>query len=582
MIKNIRHLLLPVVLCICSGAAAQTNILITHPEAEQILKGQYNPATYAAAQVLDHPDTISAGIHRRVSPDSLHRYIEALANFHNRNAGSDTVSATKGIGAARRWVFGKFGEFSAQNGHRLIPAYLQFDRDICGMGQHRDVFAVLPGTDTADKSVVIIEAHMDSRCEGACDTGCLAPGAGDNAAGTALVMELARVMSRYSFHHTLVFLATTAEEQGLYGAKAFADYAKQQGIKVMAVLNNDVVGGITCGHTSSQPGCSGAGSIDSTHVRLFSSGSLKSPHKGLVRYIKLQYKEMILPSAAVPMTLTIMAGEDRNGRSGDHVPFRQNGFTAMRFVAANEDGNGQPGSAYMDRQHTTTDIPGVDTDNDSVIDSFFVDFNYLARNAVINGNAAGMLAISPETPSFTLSKDWQESLVVEVTDPRQYLHYRVGVRTTSNDWDSVYTFSGSLTHTITLPAPDNYIVSVASVDARGVESLFAEETVQRVTGIGETEAAPASPFELLQNRPNPFDEATVISVLVSKASAYKSAFIVIRDIASGRELQRLPLQLKEGVNEVVYEHGYHTSGTLAYTLVVDGKAVETKMMVFAN
>src|SRR5690606_26787008 len=116
-------------------------------------------------------------------------------------------------------------------------------------------------------------------------------------------------------------------------------------------------------------GCPGENEIDSTRVRLFSQGSFNSPHKGLVRYIKLQYRERILPFAAVPMTVTIMSAEDRTGRSGDHIPFRQNGYTAMRFTSAHEHGDAhvtQPG--YDDRQHTSGDVLGVDTDHDSVID----------------------------------------------------------------------------------------------------------------------------------------------------------------------------------------------------------------------
>ncbi len=564
------------------GLHAQTNIA-TSPLAESILMGEYNPSDYTTGTGLSHPDTISRGIHARVSPDSLHRYMEVLGSFYNRNSGSDTLSTTKGIGAARRWIYSKFEAFSAQNGNRLIPSYLRFDRNICNIAQHSNVCAVLPGTDTSAKGIIVIEAHMDSRCEGLCDTACLAAGIEDNATGTALVMELARVMSRYSYKHTLVFLATTAEEQGLYGAKAFADFAKQQSIPVKAVLNNDVVGGIICGKTASPPGCPGENEIDSTQVRLFSQGSFNSPHKGLVRYIKLQYRERILPFAAVPMTVTIMSAEDRTGRSGDHIPFRQNGYTAMRFTSAHEHGDAhvtQPG--YDDRQHTSEDILGVDTDHDSMIDSFFVDFNYLARNTVINGNAAGMIAISPETPDFDLVKDHEENLVVTVTDPHQFLHYRVGIRTETNDWDSVYTFTGSLTHTLTLPPGKNYILSVAAVDGAGVESLFSREQMTRVTDVYDLDAAPKS-VELLQNRPNPFDEATTISVLVhDDPAAHKKAFIVVRDIASGREIKQIPIRLSKGVNEILYEHGYHMSGAMVYTLVIDGKVIDSKTMVFAN
>src|SRR5690606_24046638 len=240
-----------------------------------------------------------------VSTDSLFSYLLALQSFQTRNTGSDTVSATKGIGAARRWIYSKFEEFSNQSGNRLIPSYLQFDQAICDQPQHRNIFAVLPGADTSDKSVIIIEGHMDSRCAGLCDTACLAEGMEDNGSGTALVMELARVMSRYTFNQTIVFLLTVAEEQSLAGATAFANYVKGKGIKVKAVLNNDVVGGIVCGQTASPPSCAGLNAIDSTHVRLFSYGGFNSPHKGLVRFTKLEYNEQLRPHVAVPMDIIV-------------------------------------------------------------------------------------------------------------------------------------------------------------------------------------------------------------------------------------------------------------------------------------
>jgi Zn-dependent M28 family amino/carboxypeptidase len=133
-------------------------------------------------------------------------------------------------------VYSKFQQFSTRAENRLIPSYLQFNYLMCSQTQHRNIFAVLPGMDTTDKSLVIIEGHIDSRCAGACDTACLAEGMEDNGSGTALVMELARVMSKYSYNQTIVFLVVIGEEQGLYGAKAFADYAKQKGIKIKPCL----------------------------------------------------------------------------------------------------------------------------------------------------------------------------------------------------------------------------------------------------------------------------------------------------------------------------------------------------------
>ncbi len=126
---------------------AQTNILSTNPLAEEVMLGNYNVADYLASNVLNHPQDIVSGIESNVSPESLKEYIIKLASFENRNTGADTTSLTTGIGAARNWVYSKFEEISNQNESRLIPSFLQFDQNICGMGQHRNIFAVLPGID---------------------------------------------------------------------------------------------------------------------------------------------------------------------------------------------------------------------------------------------------------------------------------------------------------------------------------------------------------------------------------------------------------------------------------------------------
>lgn len=560
-------------------AVAQTSITCTDTVAAQVMMGIYNPADYLASVVRNHPDTISNGMHTGVSADSLYAYLDKLRTFYNRNSAADTLSATRGMGAARRWVYSKFAQFSNANEDRLLPAYLQFNYNICGVQQHRNIMAVLPGTDTGDKSVIVIEGHIDSRNADLCDSIGVAQGMEDNATGTALVMELARVMSRYSFDHTLVFFITTGEEQGLVGATAFSDYALLHNIKIKAVLNNDVIGGIFCGHTSSAPGCPGFGDIDSTHVRMFSFGGFNSFHKGLARYIKLQYKERILPTAAVPMGLHVMTPEDRSGRGGDHIPFRQDGFTAMRFTAANENGNADvTSSTYQDRQHTDRDSLGIDADGDGVLDTMLLDVRYLARNAVINGNAAGIIAISPAVPDFSFTSLGGGNVQISITAHPEYLHYKIGMRTTTYDWDSVYEFSGTLTHVLALPA-GTYIASVCSVDSLGVESTFSRE---RMLTNGIVQSAVSRPqITLLQNKPNPSDEATSISVVVTGQVSYKEAYIVIKDL-NGKEVERQPVTLTEGVNELMYHHGYHATGTYLYTLIVDGQALQTRKMTFIN
>lgn len=564
--------------CAFVSSFAQTNMLSTNPVAEQVMLGNYNPATYTPTVVISKAADISQGIMNSVSPDSLKSYLEVLQTFETRHTSSDTISGTRGIGAARRWIHSKLEQFSAQNENRLLASYLQFDQQICSVDQHRNVFAVLPGSDISDKSVIIVEGHFDTRCEDNCDTACIAQGMEDNASGTALVMELARVMAKYSYKHTLVFILTTSEEQGLNGARAFAKYCKQKGIQIKGVMNNDVVGGIICGETASPPGCMGAGAIDSNNLRLFSGGNFNSPHKQLARFIKLEYNEMIKPIATVPMTVNIMTPLDRTGRGGDHIPFYDEQYTAIRFCSANEHGDADVSNpSYADRQHTSTDVLGVDTDNDQVIDSFFINFNYLARMSAINGNAATMMAVGPQTPTFDISMG-ALGFSVYITSQKQYGTYRVAVRSTTNDWDSVYTITGDFGY-IHIDTVGPRYVSVASVDADGIESLFSEEKIARV-GIDDA-AYEKQPVELMQNHPNPFDGQTIISVLANEDMKGADAYISIADIA-GKEIKRLKINLNPGMNEVMYEHGYNVTGTFTYTLVVNGQKLQSKRMMFAN
>lgn len=574
---NIQTLLCCAVLSLLwSGVQAQnTNLVVTSPAANSVIHGSYDPADYPTTW-SGTPQQLMAAMRPLISADTLKKNIIRLSEFGTRNTGSDTLSLTTGIGAARRWIHEEFRRYQEEGNGRLLPAYFQFDRQVCNMGRHQNVLAVLPGTQSNPHEIIVIEGHMDSRCDVSCDVNCPAEGVEDNASGTALVMELARIMSQFTFNHTLVFMVTTGEEQGLVGAEAFTQFCTEEGITVKAVFNNDVIGGILCGKTASQPGCMTENAVDSTQVRLFSAGSFNSPHKSLARYTKLQYKEELLASETVSMTITLMSPEDRTGRGGDHIPFREAGFTAIRLTSANEHGDASNGPDYHDRQHTSEDILGVDTDGDLMIDSFFVDFNYLSRNTAINATAAAMAAISPTTPSITVTKFGIGKAIVEIDDPSGYGLYRVGKRLNSHDFDTLYTTSKLVdTFSTGFGVP---IWSAATVDEYGIESLFTPDYLATTTSI--TEEVPQA-IELLQNRPNPFDEATWIHFLVHQIPDYTSAFIVIRD-GQGRLLKELPVQLKVGLNEVLYTHGYGASGMLTYSLVLDGQLIATKSMVFAN
>jgi hypothetical protein len=576
-----------------AGFAQPANLLITSPEVDNILKGFYTPSFYNASTVISDPNIISLDLVNSISPDSLKTSLFALKSFQNRNSASDTVSSATGIGAARRWVYNKFMQYSAVNDNRLRPACFQFDLNICGATRHRNIIAVLPGTQVADKSVILIEAHMDSRCESLCDIGCNAFGIEDNATGTALVLELARVLSRYTFKNTIVFSINTGEEQGTDGALALATYLSNANIPVKAVNNNDVSGGVFCGHTSSAPSCPFYGNIDSIGLRIFSLGGFNSPHKQWARYVKLQYKEQVSSLAAVKTDIQIMTNEDRIGRGGDHQPFRQKGYTAVRFTAANENGNANIVPGYIDRQHSLRDSLGIDTDNDGMEDSLYVSVNYLARNALVNAASMAMAAMSPDTATLTALLITQNLVSVHFTSATAQPAYRVAIRSLTNDWDSVFTITGKTTDTIIVPYGSNttFFISAASVNNEGVESLFSTEyalTLQTVTlalkdsTVIQRNRLPAYNIQLLQNKPNPFDESTMITVLSGTDIFSDRSWISIADL-SGRVIQRLKIPLKKGVNEISFNHGYGSlNGVYVYTLFVDGLPVQSRKMLFSK
>ncbi|MBI1192305.1 MAG: M20/M25/M40 family metallo-hydrolase [Bacteroidetes bacterium] len=462
-----------------ANAQAPFNIRVSHAGVDAVLRGEYDPAAYAASDVQAEFDPIICGLEAGISPDTLQALVQRLQDFETRNTYADTSSAVRGIGAARRWAFDWFSSVSARNENRLLVAYMDFEMPPaaeCGAGFFRNVFAVLPGRDTADASVVLVEGHMDSRCEVLCDTACYAPGADDNGSGTALVMELARVMSAYTFDHTLVFLLTVGEEQGLFGAEAFAQYCSDEGIGVKAVQNNDITGGVICGPSSSPPSCSGDGAIDSLSVRIFSSGVINSIHKDYARFMKTIYREKVRGVSSSPMAVRLMSQEDRSGRGGDHIPFRVAGFRAIRVCASHEHGDANTASAaYTGRQHSVRDVIGVDTDGDFVVDSFFVDFRYLQRNAVFNGAAMAAAALGPDAPALAVLDD---GLVVRVTLapllPGE--RYRIGVRQFGNDFEALYEVAAPVFDLPGIEPGNTYRVSAALVNAAGVQSLFSAET----------------------------------------------------------------------------------------------------------
>ena len=561
----------------------QTNIHFSNPVATNVLAGNYNPGDYFGIVNIT-PQKTSRLIEQSINADSLKSYLLRMSQFETRNTGADTLSATTGMGAARTWAFNRFSRISQENNNRLVVSYLNWELEICGMDKHKNIVAVLPGAavDAANTpaGIIIVEAHFDSRCATSCDIDCEAHGMEDNGSGSALVLELARVMARYQFDRTILFMLTTAEEQGLYGAKALADYCVSNNVEIAAVLNNDVIGGVICGATSSEPSCPTENDVDSTQVRLFSSGTVFSQNKQLARYIKLQYEQELKSLVRVPMQVTIMTAEDRTGRGGDHIPFRQNGFAAMRFTSANEHGNANTADTnYHDRQHTSDDVLGEDTDNDGQLDKWFVDFNYLARNAVINGNAANMIGKNVCQPGeiIVAQTDWK-TLQITVPEPScDYSEIAIALRSETNDWDTVL-YSSDLELSFDVAPGFSYFVSAAFVNDMGVEGLFSEEQYQEVVGIDDPKSQKKA-IELLQNKPNPFDEATSIAFIVHDMPSNPMAKIRVMDLMGAVIFDRdVPIRL--GANEVIYDHGYGKTGTFTYALIIENEIVDSKKMVF--
>lgn len=466
---------------------SQTNMFISNPLAEEILLGNYQADQYVAKLVIDSKIEIMETISNDVSRENLLELLEFLDTFHNRNTGSDTLSLTTGIGACRTWIKSYFDLISKENDNRLITGYLEFDANVCGMGHHKNPFAILPGKDTSLHEILVIEGHFDTRNSDGCDTQGYTPGSDDNGSGTVLVMETARIMAKYTFDRTILFTTTTGEDQGLWGAKAWASYLSENNIDVMACLNNDVVGGIFCGKTSSPPSCPYYGHVDSTHVRVFSyvqsnSTYSNSPHKQLARLIKIIQEEEVNPYLKTPMTVNIMATEDRSGRSGDHIPFRQKGFPSIRFCSANEHGNGR--GTYPDRQHSTRDVLGIDSNDDGQWDTLYVDPSYLRRNTFINAATLANLANSTPEQEYSFTPI-TSGVRIDIENPDSEIDgYRVGIRyrlSRSHNFDEIKYYNSSDAINVILEPGSRSYISIAAIKD-GFTGKFSSEYALSLTG----------------------------------------------------------------------------------------------------
>jgi len=407
-----------------------------------------------------------------VSAANLQTLVEKLVSFHTRHSLSNTTSDERGIGAARRWIKAELERYAETSGGRLRVEFDSFTvepdgRRITRRVTMKNVLATLPGTDPNDDRVFLVSGHYDSRASGANDSTSFAPGANDDGSGTAVVMELARVMSRRRFPATIVFAAVAGEEQGLFGSKHLAERAQKEGWNVVAMITNDIVG-----NTRS----SGTHLLDNSRLRVFSEGvpaneperrvrlrraiggENDGPARQFARYIK-EVGERYVDQ----MQVVLIYRRDRFLRGGDHTPFSRLGYPAVRFTEMNENFLHQHQDVREENGVQYGDLPE------------FVDFDYMAKVARINLAVLANLALAPAAPDSVgivlrgLRND--TTLRWQVPRGRRPDGYVVLMRETTHPvWQRKF-YVGDVTE-VTLPySKDNYIFAVQSVDAAGHESL---------------------------------------------------------------------------------------------------------------
>ena len=280
-----------------------------------------------------------------VSKDSLESYIRKMVSFGTRHTLSTQADKAKGLGAARKWVLSKFVEFSKKTNGRLTAIIdtttLQPDgRRINARVLLGNVMATLKGSDPNDDRVYLISGHLDSRNSDDMNIDRVAPGANDDASGVAAAIECIRILSQQSYPATIIFLAVSSEEQGLQGAAFLADKAKKNNWNIDGMLNNDIIGSNNSNETNI---------IDNSRIRVFSEGlpafetekasvdirrlGLENDGKArqLARYVK-EVGERYVENLEVVMVYR----NDRYNRGGDHTPFVQKGFTAVRITEMHE------------------------------------------------------------------------------------------------------------------------------------------------------------------------------------------------------------------------------------------------------
>nr|WP_314864290.1 M28 family metallopeptidase [uncultured Flavobacterium sp.] len=406
-----------------------------------------------------------------VSASNMETTIRKLVSFGTRHTLSDTKSNTRGIGAAQRWVKAEFDKYALGSNGRLTAKIDYFTvkadgKRIATDSQLGNVMATLIGTDPTDNRVLIISGHLDSRATDVMNTTIDAPGANDDGSGVAAMMEISRIMSKREFPFTIIFVAVVGEEQGLYGAKHLADKAKEENWNVVAMLNNDMIGNSLS---------NGTGLRDNLNVRVFSetipcleteaeakirkatNRENDSPSRQLARYIKTTTSQYV-----DQLNINLVYRNDRFLRGGDHTPFCQNGFTAIRFCEMNENYDHQHQDVRLEKGTQYGDLPE------------FMDFEYMQKITCANLATLSNLGWSPKSPKSVGIKISEltnfSDLVWTAPEGKPVYGYNILIRETSaSQWEKTVFVKDTV---VTIPySKDNYFFAVQAVDELGHASL---------------------------------------------------------------------------------------------------------------
>lgn len=418
------------------------------------------------------PNPQIAGVVKEISAQKIEVSIRKLVSFGTRHTLSDATSETRGIGAARRWLQAEFERYAKDSGDRLQVTVDEFTQPPGERNpqpiQIANVVATLPGEQAESRDrIYVVSGHYDSRVSDLMNATADAPGANDDASGVAAVLEMARVMSKQKWDATLVFMTVAGEEQGLFGSTHWAKMAKEKHWNIAGMITNDIIGS---SHAED-------GHVDNQQVRLFAEGvpplqempegwrkrlqtggENDSAARELARFIKATGERYVRG-----MTVNIIYRKDRYLRGGDHSPFLEAGFPAVRLTEPNEDFRHQHQDVREENGVQYGDLPQFD------------DFAYIAQVARINAASSGALALAPAAPAGVemeikeLTNDttlhWQPDREPDLAG------YEVLWReTTASLWQE-QTATGNVTRfTIPKVSKDNFIFGVAAVDQDGNRS----------------------------------------------------------------------------------------------------------------